>query len=84
MQIQSLFNLLEQNGGRRTKVYNNTCTCIIIMVMQHHNCYFKAYKLYYMQLKMMVDDGDMYYFKFKVVVHFLRIFVYPPFSRPNE
>ena len=52
--------------------------------MQHHNCYFKAYKLYYMQLKMIVDDGNVYCFKFKVLVHFLRIFVYPPFSRPNE
>ena len=38
--------------------------------MQHHNCYFKAYKLYYMQLKMIVYDEDMYCFKFKVVVHF--------------
>ena len=84
VQIQSFFNLSEQNGGRVTKVYNNTCTCIFIMVMQRHNCYFKAYKLYYMQLKMIVDDGDMYCFKFKVVVHFLRFFVYPPFSRPNE
>ena len=65
MQIKSFFNLLEQNGGRVTKVYNNTCTCIFIMVMQRHNCYFKAYKLYYMQLKMIVDDGDMYCFKLK-------------------
>ena len=56
VQIQSFFNLLEQNGGRVTKVYNNTCPCIFIMVMQRHNCYFKAYKLYYMQLKMMTME----------------------------
>ena len=79
VQVQIFFKLLAQNGHRMTKVYNNTCTCIWCWIIHHHNCYFQAHKLYYMQLKMIIDDGDMYCFKFKVVVHFLRIFVYPLF-----